>query len=82
MGGKGSSLGGAGGASGGGGMPEGGMGLGGPSVGDSLNQRRKEVTINVEGNYFDSEQTRMAIVEAVRGASDANDFTVQRGTRR
>jgi hypothetical protein len=82
MGGGGAAIGGSGGGGGGaGGGPEG-LGGGGPTVGDSLSQRRKEVTINVEGNYFDSEQSRLAIVEAVRSASDANDFTIQRGNRR
>lgn len=71
---------GAGGGGAGGVGPEG--GFGGPTVGDATKDRRREVTINVEGNYFESEQTRLAIVEAVRSASDANDFTVQRGNRR
>lgn len=79
MGGKGSSLGGGGGVGGGGGG--GGFGdMGGPSVNDAQ-QRRKEVTINIEGNYFESEQTKLAIVEAVRSASDATDFTVQQGNK-
>jgi len=77
MGGGSSMAGGAGGGAGGGGM---GGDFGGPGVNDAQ-QKRKEVTINIEGNYYDSEQSKLAIVEAVRSASDANDFTIQRGNR-
>jgi len=62
----------------------GGGGMGGDFGGPSFTQesvKSKEVTINIEGNYFESEQTKLAIVEAVRSSSDATDFTVQRGNR-
>lgn len=55
--------------------------FGGPTIADAT-ERRREVVINIEGNYFDNEQTRLAIVEAVRSAGDAADFTIQRGNRR
>lgn len=77
-GGGGSSLGGGGGGAGGAG-PEG--GFGGPSISDAK-QSSKSVTVNVEGNYYDSEQSKLAIVEAVRSVSDANDYTIQRGNRK
>lgn len=71
--------GGMGGGGGGFGGPEG--GFGGPGIADAA-ERRKEVTINIEGNYYDNEQTRLAIVQAVRDAGDSADFSVQRGNRR
>ncbi len=70
---------GMGGDSGGGGFG-GGM-SNGPGAADAA-PKRKDVTINIEGNYFESEQTKLAIVEAVRSASDGNDFTIQRGNRK
>lgn len=71
---------GGGGDMGGGGFG-GGAGFGGPSIAEAQ-ERRKDVTINIEGNYYDNEQTRLAIVQAVRDAGDSSDFTVQRGNRR
>jgi len=79
--GGGAKMGGGVGGGGAGGGPEFGGGFGGPGISDAQ-ERRKEVTINIEGNYFESEQTKLAIVEAVRSSSDAQDFTIQRGNRR
>lgn len=77
--GGGAQMGGGGDFGGGGGF--GGGGFGGPSIAEAQ-ERRKDVTINIEGNYYDNEQTRLAIVQAVRDAGDSSDFTVQRGNRR
>lgn len=72
---------GGGGDMGGGGGFGGGAGFGGPSIAEAQ-ERRKEVTINIEGNYYDNEATRMELVNQLRMATDASDVVVQRGNRR
>lgn len=39
---------------------------------------KRAVNINIEGNYFDSDATRLAIVDIIRKAQDATDFNVTR----
>jgi hypothetical protein len=38
----------------------------------------KHVTIAIEGNYFDTESTRMRLVELVRASADATDFDLRK----
>jgi len=38
---------------------------------------QKAVTIQVQGNYFETDQTKQRLVEMIREASDATDFNVQ-----
>lgn len=40
--------------------------------------QKKSVTIQVMGNYFETEQTKMKLVEMVREATDATDFAYVR----
>jgi hypothetical protein len=56
-------------------------GFGGPSINEAT-EKRKEVNITIEGNYYDNEATRLQIVQAVRDAGDSADFNIQRGNRR
>lgn len=39
---------------------------------------KKSVSIHIQGNYFDTDQTRMAIVQMVRDNQDATDFNVNK----
>ena len=39
--------------------------------------KKKSVTIQVQGNYFETEQSRMRILEMTREATDATDFKYQ-----
>jgi len=60
----------------------GGVGGGGPSFaaaeGPQLqDQKKKSVTIQVMGNYFETEQTKRRLVEMVREETDATDFKYQ-----
>jgi hypothetical protein len=41
--------------------------------------QNKAVTIQVMGNYFETEQTKTRLVEMIREASDATDFTIKGG---
>jgi hypothetical protein len=55
------------------------------SIGDTLPtpqataeaQKQKMVTINIQGHYLDTESSRMWLVEQIRQASDATDFSVR-----
>lgn len=40
-------------------------------------QTHKAVHINVQGHYFETEQTKMKLVEMIRESSDATDFTIK-----
>lgn len=45
-------------------------------------QTKKAVTISIQGNYFETDQTRQRLMEMVREATDATDFKyVQIGSR-
>jgi hypothetical protein len=65
---------------GGGGGSAGGIGAG---VGQSLTpptlneQQKKSVTIQVQGSYFETEQTKQRLVDLIRQESDATDFKYQ-----
>lgn len=48
-----------------------------PAVNDQAVQQ-KAVHINIQGNYFDTDQSRMAIVQMVRDNQDATDFNVNK----
>lgn len=37
-------------------------------------QKHKAVTINIQGSYFETEQTKIRLVEMIRESSDATDF--------
>jgi hypothetical protein len=39
-------------------------------------QKRKAVTIQIQGSYFETEETRTRLVQMVREASDATDFKI------
>lgn len=78
------SQGGSGGSSAPGGSPGGGGSAGESSRSASTErpevqeqQKQKSVTINVQGSYFETEQTRTRLVELIRESSDATDFTVR-----
>jgi hypothetical protein len=77
-GGKAGGLGGAGAGVGGGG----GFGGGAPEQNVAANQQeKKSVTIAIQGNYFDTDQTRTRLLEMIREGTDATDFRyVQIGT--
>lgn len=72
-GGKGSGMGGES-SSGGGSGFQGGGGMGQGQSASGFEQQKKAVTVNVSGNYFDTDQTRMRMVEMIREATDATDF--------
>ena len=38
--------------------------------------QKKSVTIQIQGNYFDTDQTRIRIAEIIRDSADANDFKI------
>lgn len=40
-------------------------------------QKRKSVTIQIQGNYFETEQTKTRLLEMVRESTDATDFKYQ-----
>lgn len=42
----------------------------------SFESSRQSVTIQVSGNYFETEQTKMALVDLIRQNQDATDFTI------
>lgn len=69
----------AGGAAGGGPSP-GGAGGGAPDVSSGgttvarEEQKRKSVTVQVMGNYFETEQTKTRLMELIRESTDATDF--------
>lgn len=68
----------AGGGAGGltGGVSEGGVGQALPGV-DMKEKEKKMVSINVEGNYFETDQTRTRLMEIIRESSDFTDFTLK-----
>lgn len=37
-------------------------------------QNKKTVSINIQGNYFDTDQTRMKLIDLIRESSDATDY--------
>lgn len=45
-----------------------------PSLDDT---KKKSVTIEIQGNYFETEQTKTRLVEMIRETSDATDYTVK-----
>jgi len=52
----------------------------GPEISSEVEQeelKRKYVTIHIEGNYFDTAETRSALVELIREEADATDFKIQ-----
>jgi hypothetical protein len=48
-----------------------------PGTAEEEEMKRKFVSITIEGNYFDTEETRSRLVEMIREESDATDFKVQ-----
>ena len=38
--------------------------------------QKKSVTIQIQGNYFDTDQTRIRLAEIIRDSADANDFKI------
>lgn len=71
-------------SSGGGGSSSGGGAYSGGSDNNNLNaapqlqeEKKKSVTIQVQGNYFETEQTNTRLLEMIRSASDATDFKYQ-----
>lgn len=71
QGGKAGGLGGAGAGVGGGG----GFGGGAPEQNVAANQQeKKSVTIAIQGNYFDTDQTRTRLLDMIREASDYTDY--------
>jgi hypothetical protein len=59
----------------------GGGGFGGYSAGyapdqnvSAQEQQKKSVTIAIQGNYFDTDQTRTRLLEMIRESTDATDF--------
>ena len=75
----------AGGGGGGGvGASGGGAGVESPSNAEvqKNEQQKKSVTIQVQGNYFETEQTKTRLLEMIRESTDATDFKyVQIGSR-
>jgi hypothetical protein len=60
---------------GGGGGFGGGFGGGAPDQNVAAQeQQKKAVTIAIQGNYFDTDQSRLRLLEMVREASDATDY--------
>src|SRR6185312_3138057 len=41
-------------------------------------QQQKAVSIHIQGHYFDTDQTRMALVQMVRDNQDATDYNVDK----
>lgn len=72
--------GGVGGASGGGGGGSGGGNSGGGYVNDKpmlSEDKKKSVSLQVMGNYFETEQTKTRLMEMIRENTDATDFKYQ-----
>lgn len=71
----------AGGAGGGGGAVPSGVGGTSPGFGTreetEVEPEKKAVTIQVQGNYFETEQTRTRLMEMVRESGDYTDFTLK-----
>lgn len=47
--------------------------MGSPSIAQN-EQQKKTVTVAIQGNYFDTDQTRMRLMEMIRETTDATDF--------
>ncbi len=69
--------GGGGGSSSGGAVAGGGASAGPTSAPAPVEQQKKSVTVQVQGNYFETEQTKTRLLEMMREASDATDFKYQ-----
>ena len=50
--------------------------IGAPSV-QATQQEKKSVSINVQGSYFETEQTKTRLVEMIRESADATDFSIK-----
>lgn len=72
-----SAAGGGGGSSSGGAVSGGGASAGPMSSPAPVEQQKKSVTVQVQGNYFETEQTKTRLLEMMREASDATDFKYQ-----
>lgn len=65
-----------GGASGGGYSASPSSGLNQPTL-DQTAQAKKSVTIQIQGNYFETEQSKTRLTEMIRESTDATDYKVQ-----
>jgi hypothetical protein len=76
-GGAGSSLGGSGGGGGGAGAPDSGYGAAGYLANNNsapVANAQKSVTIQIQGNYFDTAESAQRLMQIVRQSADATDF--------